>query len=235
MRRRRGFADCYLFGDIFFAAFLAWIGMVVIVAPIITFTVMWAGAWVEPEVRPEPPRAALFAATCTMLVLGFVSLVFVEWFSGGARLSVEQLCKCRLSSCVEQAAVALFAMRSMGLAVAHCTIPHWGNRSAGHDFNAILTRDNEWADFSAAKFNPGENEMANKPPKVFVKKFSRKMMPEDELEIVRRFDFPYAGYQDVTSHLVKTSDVTVRIPDSLKKDVSVVYLCVFYNFFCFSL
>ena len=92
MRRRRGFADCFLFGDIFFAAFLAWIGMVVIVAPIITFTVMWAGAWVEPEVRPEPPRAALFAATCTMLVLGFVSLVFVEWFSGGARLSVEQLC-----------------------------------------------------------------------------------------------------------------------------------------------
>ena len=144
-------------------------------------------------------------------------------------LSVEQLRKCRLSSCVEQAAVALFAMRSMGLAVAHCTIPHWGNRSAGHDFNAILTRDNEWADFSAAKFNPGENEMANKPPKVFVKKFSRKMMPEDELEIVRRFDFPYAGYQDVTSHLVKTSDVTVRIPDSLKKDVSVVYLCVFNN------
>lgn len=100
---------------------------------------------------------------------------------------MDQLRKCRLSSCVEQAAVALFAMRSMGLAVAHCTIPHWGNRSAGHDFNAILTKDNEWADFSAAKFNPGENEIANKPPKVFVKKFSRKMMTEDELEVIKQF------------------------------------------------
>lgn len=144
-------------------------------------------------------------------------------------LSAEQLCECRLSSCVEQAAVALFAMRSMGLAVAHCTVPHWGNRSAGHDFNAVLTEDNRWLDFSAAKFDPGENEIANKPPKIFVKRFSRTMLDEDGVEIVSRFDFPYATYDDITSHLAATSEVKLRIPDSLKSDASVVYLSVFNN------
>lgn len=144
-------------------------------------------------------------------------------------LSAEQLRKCRLSSCVEQAAVALFAMRAMGIAVAHCTIPHWGNRSAGHDFNAVLTKDNEWISFSTAKFNPGENEIVNKPPKVFVKRFSRKLMSEEDLETVKLLDFPYAAYEDITSHLVKTSNIDVAVPDSLKDYASVAYLGVFDN------
>lgn len=56
--------------------------------------------------------------------------------------------------CGDYAALAAFAMRSVGIPVTLNFIPQWGRKNGSHAFNAVFGNDGRWHDFSGAEDNP---------------------------------------------------------------------------------
>jgi hypothetical protein len=89
--RRRGFADYFLYTDILllvpFIMILALVGLVAILAPVVTFVEMWSGLW---EPAAEPPKDVPTLLVVAVYAVSFVLVLLVEWVSGPARLSFDQ-------------------------------------------------------------------------------------------------------------------------------------------------
>jgi hypothetical protein len=156
-----------------------------------------------------------------------------SWFSfeGGFKgyprdFSASQLMKFKMGPCLMQASLASFAMRSMGLAIAHETILQWGHRSLGHDFNAVIDKNGEFVDFLGGEHAPGQN-VKSQVPKVFRRLFSiqdnlladTSQNTPEKLSSVR--------LHDVTDYYQPVTDVTLSVSNTLKQRFA--YLCVFNN------
>lgn len=145
-------------------------------------------------------------------------------------LSAKDLIRVKMGRCIDQAAIANFAMRSMGIPIIHEKIPQWGDRSLGHDFSAVLTKSGSFSSFLGGELNPGENEIRNKPPKIFRQFFSEK---NPDLGNYNDLISNYVGTRfglDVTNQYIKTSNVSILKKDIInyKKNGTVV-LSVFNN------
>jgi hypothetical protein len=143
--------------------------------------------------------------------------------------SPSQLVRCKISFCIQQAAVASFAMRAIGLAVAHNPIPHWGNRSMGHDFSSVLSREGKFVDFLGADLPPGKNEIKNKVPKIYRETFSFKTISSEDKKNESLLYFDRSRYIDVTSHFIPTSQVILNLSKKIPSNIKVIYLCIFDN------
>lgn len=154
-----------------------------------------------------------------------------KWFRFNEELSVYpsaigpiNLLKAKMGRCVDQAGVANFAMRAMGIPVVHEVIPQWGDRSMGHDFSAVLSKSGKFIDFLGAELPPGENEFRGKAPKVFRQMFpvqNRRIQKYDD-GLAAKLGRPFG--HDATSEFFQTTDVILPKTESQKQDI---FLAVF--------
>ena len=140
-----------------------------------------------------------------------------------------QLFSCKISYCLQQAAVASFAMRAVGLAISRNTIPHWGNRSMGHDFSSVLSKEGEFIGFLGGDLNPGKNEIKNKAPKIYRETFSSRQPAAEKKRNISLLGIDLGRYIDVTDNYVPASDILVNLDKNVKDTNGVVYLCIFNN------
>ena len=170
---------------------------------------------------------------CT-LINNDISSWLMEW--GGVVykkyprcLTPSQLTKCKISYCYQQAASASFAMRAMGLAVAHNRIPQWGSRSTGHEFSSVLSNSGRFVDFLGGVLPPGKNEFPQKAPKIYSEIFSVRPPSAKKKENELPLNFNLSNQIDVTDQFVPTATVLINLSGKVPAAVKVVYLCVFDN------
>jgi hypothetical protein len=140
--------------------------------------------------------------------------------------------KIKTGTCLNQAAISTYIMRTMGIPVVHEYIPQWGTRSRGHDFSAVLNREGEFIDFLGGQHAPGENIIAEQPPKVFRSTYT---IQENEL-IMNIDDFSDIPpilqnlfFIDVTEKRVKVANVEIKTELIPPSKTEYAYLCVFNN------
>lgn len=138
-------------------------------------------------------------------------------------ISPNQLLDLKLGYCKMQASVASFAMRSMGLAVAHAQIFQWGNRNMGHDFSAVLSREGKFIDFLGGENDPGKNKFGVTPTKIYHRTFS---LQEKSVLLGK---VQKLNLIDVTDYYTTTSDVSIEFTFPNSDKVKHTYLCVFDN------
>lgn len=143
--------------------------------------------------------------------------------------SPSQLTTCKIGFCYQQAASASFAMRAMGLAIARNKIPNWGNRSTGHEFSSVLSKDDRFIDFLGGVLPPGKNEFYNKPPKIYRETFSMNHSSAKEKENIKPFNSTVSNQLDVTDQYVLTSTFSIDLPKNITNIAKEIYLCVFDN------
>lgn len=135
-----------------------------------------------------------------------------------------------LSTCADQNAIAMLAMRSMGIPVCHIVIPQWGDRSMGHSMSAVLDSKGKWIDFLGGEFNPGKNIVRNKVPKAYIEHFAlqKRSLP---FNVDSTFEIPAIlrnkRYEDITSSIVPVTDVHINF--NMEDESKIGYLCVFNN------
>jgi len=134
-------------------------------------------------------------------------------------------------SCIDITQFTAITMRTAGLAVAIDECPIWAHRNAGHQWNSFLNSDGNWVPFSGAEKNPDEFDSINdsvKAPKIFRHTFSSQ--PNFAPSVETKTDIPPLFRNnhriDVTHEYVNTSNVTVKLKDSLI-DNKIIYLAVF--------
>lgn len=155
-----------------------------------------------------------------------------KWFRFNEGLTVYptaigpiELLKGKMGRCLDQAGIANFAMRAMGIPVAHEVIPQWGDRSMGHDFSAVLGKNGKFIDFLGGELPPGKNEIRNKAPKIFQQLFSVQNQAllhySDGLSAVLGRPFGF----DATSMFSNTTDILIQ---KVKKyPANSIFLAVF--------
>jgi len=135
------------------------------------------------------------------------------------------LLKAKMGRCLDQAGIANFAMRAMGIPVVHEVIPQWGDRSMGHDFSAVLDTNGKFIDFLGGELSPGKNDIRNKASKVFQQHFSVQnqslLQFDDGLSTV--LGRPFGA--DATSLFCVTTDFS--IPKVKNYPAGNVFLAVF--------
>lgn len=136
-----------------------------------------------------------------------------------------ELLKGKMGRCLDQAGIANFAMRAMGIPVVHEVIPQWGDRSMGHDFSAVLSKNGKFIDFLGGELSPGKNEIRNKAAKIFEQQFAVQnqtlLQFDDGLSTV--LGRPFGS--DVTCLFSGTTDMS--IPKLKKYPARDVFLAVF--------
>ncbi|MFT4032435.1 MAG: transglutaminase domain-containing protein [Siphonobacter sp.] len=145
------------------------------------------------------------------------------FFRYPSALSPSSILTCKMGRCLDQAGIATFAMRAMGIPVTHELIPQWGDRSMGHDFSAVLTKQNTFLDFLGGELAPGKNELRSKVPKVYRSLYSYQRPIESEA-----FTNPF--WKDVTRSYTKVARVILPLfhATSIQKG-DTIYLAVFNN------
>lgn len=145
-------------------------------------------------------------------------------------ISAGNLLKVKMGKCLDQAAIACFAMRSMGIPVAHEFIPQWADRSMGHDFSAALSKEGTFVGFLGGELDPGSNEIRNRAPKIFRSTFSQQNnellnagIGIEEVPYLLRSLFQ----QDVTAQYVPISSVRISLGKDVVKKQAYLYLAVF--------
>jgi hypothetical protein len=153
-------------------------------------------------------------------------------------MTADNLMKCYMGSCKDQSALAVFTMRALGIPVVHEQVPHYGNRSLGHDFNGVLDKNGKFIDFEAGddkRFGhilDSQNDEERYIPKIFRETYSLSnkslvaLKPQNE-EIPTFFMNP--SLTDITSRYLPVSTVNIKLSSKIPKNCSYVYLCVFDN------
>lgn len=123
--------------------------------------------------------------------------------------------------CTEQAAIASYTMRAMGIPVAHEYIPNWGNRHLGHDFSAVLSKTGEFVAFLGGELPPGKNEIRDIAPKIYRRGYLNPLKIDPATNRVLSFG------KDVTSDYLNVTNVKLSTSGISKDLLQSVYLCVF--------
>ncbi len=166
-----------------------------------------------------------------VLACKFINDDLKKWFRFNEELSVypsaldaANLLQVKMGRCLDQAAIANFAMRAMGIPVVHEVVPQWGNRSLGHDFSAVIDRNGQFIDFLGAELSPGENELRGMAPKVFRQMFSIQNQRLSQFDDGLAFKVGSMFGRDVTSEYLKTGNVSIQSSEDSAKDI---FLAVF--------
>ena len=148
------------------------------------------------------------------------------------------LLKTRMGKCLDQAGIATFAMRSIGIPVAHEVGPQWGNRSMGHDFSSVLGKDGKFIDFQGAENPPAGTiikstlEDRDKPPKIFRQTFSIQLDQQNFID-ENVGDVPMilnnCFWKDVTKEFVPVTNIKIRVKNNSSTNIKYAYLAVFNN------
>lgn len=151
----------------------------------------------------------------------------------------QQLASLQRGTCTDYSTLATFMFRSVGIPTAIDFVPMWGNRSMGHDWNALLVSpaviDTTVAldySFSGAQKPLGQylSSNPNRPTKVYRHAYSRQpgalaVIAESE-EIPSAFDSEFLV--DVSAEYGLNLSATIPLPDAATGH-RFCYLCTFDN------
>lgn len=143
---------------------------------------------------------------------------------------VEEMIANKMGRCEDMANLAIFAMRSNGLAVTSDYTPYWANHSNNHAWNALVMPDGRAIPFMGCERNPGKYNLPYQMAKVYRKMFAKQpgtlgAIKDADIKVPR-----WLGgktYRDVTSQYLDVSDPTIKLDPKPDRDTRYVYLTVF--------
>ncbi|MDY7396728.1 hypothetical protein UMM65_15880 [Aureibaculum sp. 2210JD6-5] len=152
-------------------------------------------------------------------------------------MTMQNMEKVNMGSCTHQAGLGIFVMRALGIPVVHEQVPHYGNRSLGHDFNAVLSKDDKFLDFEVGNVKMGNVVDTRKSwnfliPKIYRQTFSFNEKSLAETKSSQEEIPPYfksSNIIDVTAQYLPVSDITIDLSQPAPEGSNHVYLCVFDN------
>lgn len=133
--------------------------------------------------------------------------------------------------CEDYAALAVFAMRSVGIPVGVEFVPHWGQKNNGHTFNVVYNNDGAYYDFSGGENNPGEHiSRFEGIPKIYRKTYGlqeQSLAMRHGSEAIPSF-FKNPCIKDVTENYdcIHAQDITIPLSKN-RPDKRFAYLTVF--------
>ena len=134
--------------------------------------------------------------------------------------------------CADETAFSVMLCRYLGIPAAYEFTPHWGNRSGGHSWSALIDTNGKNVPFYSGNM-PGDTAhyfYSYIKPKVFRYRYRlNDEMVEDlkrEKSLPKIFKCP--RYTDVTDEYYTTTDVERNVPKEYR-DRNVAYICVFDN------
>jgi len=141
----------------------------------------------------------------------------------------------RLGSCRQYSQQAIYVTRTIGLPVTLDFTPQWANRSWGHEWNALISKNNKPLAFGIGdKVELGKHiETVNDriAPKIYRETFAKQLsslaMICGNEEIPNTFASPC--FIDVTKDYYETSDVPVKLLSPPPAQNKFAYLSVFDN------
>lgn len=146
-------------------------------------------------------------------------------------LRVSTLAKMRFGLCSDCAMLATLAMRSWGIPVSQCVVPHWGQKNSSHTFNVVLNNDGMLYDFlgTETKTNEHLKLFHENVPKLYMRTFGKQpsslALLHGEEPIPAFFMNPYI--KDITSELPNVYTKSIALPINYKTGNKYAYLCVF--------
>lgn len=137
--------------------------------------------------------------------------------------------KGRMGTCLEQVNLAIFAMRTQGLAVAYDFTPLYANYHSGHGWNALITPSGKSYSFMGTFRDFSQHYLWWKAAKVYRKMYS--VQQEFPVSIVGKKSVPSlfkeTTLKDVTKEYFPVSDIKVKLPSDKIKECKVAYICTF--------
>ena len=153
--------------------------------------------------------------------------------------SFTNLIKSRSGKCPEEAQIAAYAMRALGIPVSLDYVPMWANRTNRHDWNGFIVDDQKTIAFLGTEIDPGPykiefampGSLRSKRAKIFRYCFDEQQeslaKQVTDLEEIPSL-FRSARYKDVTKQYIPTSSISLTF-DERANDQENAYLCVFNN------
>ena len=145
--------------------------------------------------------------------------------------SVASLIKYRTGICKDEVAYVASLSRFLGIPVAIDFVPHWGNRTGSHTWNALILPNGKSTPFYM-QYAPGDTtQFTHSPvyikPKIYRRRYEVNKEIMDDLS--REKDIPelymFPKFTDVTDQYIPTTDVTCKIPMEYGNR-SIAYICV---------
>lgn len=145
--------------------------------------------------------------------------------------SIASLLRYRTGICKDEVVYVAALSRYLGIPVSIDFVPHWGNRSGSHTWNALILPNGKSTPFYM-QYAPGDTtQFTHSPvyikPKIYRRRYAvNKEIMEDmkgERDVPELYKYP--KFVDVTSEYVPTTDVTREIPKEYSNH-SVAYICV---------
>ncbi|MBE6340385.1 MAG: transglutaminase domain-containing protein [Bacteroidales bacterium] len=127
-------------------------------------------------------------------------------------LTVSQMELARRGTCRHKSIYTVQVMRALGVPCTIDYVPHWGNTSNGHVWNAIMLQNGKSFPFNA--MTPNDFEIKYKPAKIFRKRFSNNyqcIITEDIPSNLWSIDF-----EDVSDEYKPTFDITIKCKDEYR-------------------
>lgn len=150
---------------------------------------------------------------------------------GGVTPSIASVLKYRTGTCLDEVAYVAALSRYLGIPVAVDFVPHWGNRTSAHTWNALILPNGKSTPFYM-QYAPGDTtQFTHSPvylkPKIYRRRYeiNRDIMDDfcGEKEIPELYRLP--KFTDVTDQYLPTTDVTREIPKEYR-DHDIAYICV---------
>jgi hypothetical protein len=168
---------------------------------------------------------------------GLVNDDIISWFTFDSRYyyhptdqGLAEMRVARRGRCEDMTNLAIFGMRSVGLAVTSDYTPAWANAGNNHAWNAILSPDGKVIPFMGAESKPGEYRLDKKTAKAYRKTYEQH--PENLVFLEKKQQkvpgwLAGKSYIDVTADYTTVRDVTAQLTISVPDSVDIAYLCIF--------
>jgi hypothetical protein len=143
------------------------------------------------------------------------------------QMNYSQLMTTTRGGCDEMAALAIFAMRALGIPVTRDFTPKWTNRDVGHTWNSVYDGNGGYISFAGAETNPGQEHQGNtlKKYKVFRNRFAgHASINADDSDIPPLFK--NCRIIDVSAEYTEMSDIVVPMEFPPPKPTGYAYLAV---------
>ncbi|AUP78502.1 hypothetical protein [Flavivirga eckloniae] len=149
-------------------------------------------------------------------------------------MSAANMLKTKMGNCVQEAGLAVFGLRALGVPATHEQIPHHGSRSLGHDFNGVLDKEGTFVDLilNWDRIGAYTPDKSRRIPKIYRKTFSYN---KNSLASLNTFNeevpvyFKNPNIVDATGQYLENVDVDVKLTMPIPNNNKFVYLCVFNN------
>jgi hypothetical protein len=170
-------------------------------------------------------------------IANFINDDIKSWFTFDRRFyyhptdqGLSEMMRNKYGRCEDMTNLAIYAMRSVGLAVTSDYTPYWANAGGNHAWNALVLASAEVIPFMGCERNPGEYSLPNKMAKVYRKMYSWQtenlVFQERKQENIPRW-LAGKSYKDVTEAYTQTCDVVYQFDKAIPDSVDYAYLCVF--------